>query len=178
MSAPIQPDQQGLLWGYSKSFWHVLRAERAPAPPLEESCKWFAFLPSRDAKASQASFERLARNLFNDPQSHGLCDKGKFSLQPLFQTPDRLVVIFYGHVEQKEALKALVEKHAKAERKRLLSEGLVRARDGFLSQWTYKTDAQTAHELQTGTSAAHLSLLLNVLEIEANARRPKGPGCR
>lgn len=173
MTTPLIPDADGLVWGYSREFWHALRDPRPPAPAVEDACKFFGFLPSLDPKAAQTSFERLARALFNDPASAGLCDQAKMGLYPLFQTPDRLVVVFYGAIAQREALLTLVSGHAKAERKRLLAEGLVRARDGFLSTWVFKTEAQTRLELENKTSESHMSRLLQLLDAEAKMTKPK-----
>lgn len=173
MSTPVLPDVDGLLWGYSQSFWHVLRNEAPPKPSVEERSKWFSFLPSDSFEVAQASFRRLARAIVMDPQGMRLCHQAKIALSPLYQTPDRLVVVFYGVIGEQEELLALVQKHAKVERRRLLQEGVARPRDGFLSKWTFKTDAQTTMELETKTSAVHLSQMLYLLGVDLPARKPR-----
>jgi len=173
MSTPVLPDVDGLLWGYTQSFWHVLRNEAPPKPSVEERSKWFSFLPSDSFEIAQASFQRLAREILMDPEGERLCHQAKIALSPLHQTPDRLVVVFYGIISEQEALLALVQKHAKAERRRLLQEGVVRARDGFLSKWTFKTDAQTVMEMEAKTSAVHLSRMLYLLGVEVPAHKSR-----
>lgn len=178
--APLpSPDTDGLIWGYTQSFWHVLRAGAPPVPPVEQACKWFGFLPASSFQVAQDSFGRLAKDVLRDPSSLDLCHRAKLALAPLYQAPDRLVVVFYGEIRHQESLLALIQRHAKAERKRLLAEGHVKPRDGFLAKWTFKTEAQTRLELETKTSPAHVSLMMQMMDLEnqlsrpARARKPK-----
>lgn len=172
MTSIPSPDTDGLIWGYTQSFWHVLRDGAPPVPPVEHACKWFGFLPSTSFEVAQGSFGRLTKDVLCDPSSLTLCHRAKLALAPLYQAPDRLVVVFYGEISQQDNLRALIQRHAKAERKRLLSEGHVKSRDGFLAKWTFKTEAQTRLELETKTSPAHVSLMMQMMDLESQLSRP------
>lgn len=183
-SAPStpQPDADGLLKGYRGAF-RLFYQTKAPRSRKERG-KWIGFLPSTlPGKTREALFDELVRNVLMDPESAAsACDSGKLALAPLMAEPHRVALMLYCDVDKQDLLQPVVDRHAKALRRRCLKEGLLQPRDGFLSKWFYKTDAQTQKELDEGTHAGRKEhtqrLIIALLERENRLSQPtksKGP---
>lgn len=174
-----QPDADGLVWGFRGAFRAVI--QDAASRSDKDRGKWISFLPSGLAgDVRQRLFDNLARAILLDPQSKdSACQSGKLVLEPLETHPERVALMFYCDVDRQDLLKPVVERHAKALRRQCLEQGLLKPRDGFLSKWSYKTDAQTQQELDAGTHPAAQErsrrLLLALFEYEAQQARASRP---
>lgn len=170
---PIQPDADGLLWGYRGAFRAAVveaaRGETTPAP----KGKWIAFLPASLPLAQRtALFDDLARRMLLDPDARACgCASGKMALHPIHLHPDRTALMFYGAVGQEQALLVPLRRHARAVRKTAMAQGRLAVGDGFLGGWFFKTDAETQAELDAGRHPAQQGALLALLEYEAGLHR-------
>lgn len=120
-------------------------------------------------------FDALAAEVLSTPDFKTKVYQGKMALVPLAISPDRLALMFYCLEADKDDVLPVLQEIARSHRASLLKSGEMAPRDGFLTEWAFKSDAQTTQEMKDGIHDAQLSLIMELFPVENLTPQRKPP---
>lgn len=170
---PVDP--ASLEWGYTRAF-RVARTRDSRPSPSAEMGKWISFLPASMPQDRRLEvFDGLASKVLADPALASRVYQAKMAMQPLAIAPDDIALMFYCEQGDKQLVLPALRRLARSHRAPLLQSGDLKARDGYLGGWAFKTDAQTREELRRGAHDAQVSLMMELLDLASPGAARRSP---